>query len=113
MDDDVNAGPMRTPIWTLDTLTSNFETTLEMLNGVTLLHTDAKSWLRKTSNTQNACVGGASIDVRFLYSHFAFNLQIRDVLPSFAERIAKSLFDDQRLRGVMSPYSLLYEKGEL
>ena len=91
MDDDVDAGPMRTPIWTLDTLTSNFGITHEMLNEVTLLHPDAQSWLRETSNTQNACVGGASINVRFLFSHLADNLQIRHVLPSSAERIAKSL----------------------
>ena len=91
MDDDIEAGPMRTHIWTLDALTSSFGITLEMLNEVTLLHLNAESWLRETSNTQNACVGGASINAHFLFSRFADNLQIRDVLPSSAERIAKSL----------------------
>ena len=62
MDDDVHAGPMRTPIWTLNTITSTFGTTLEMLKEVTLLHPNAQCWLGETSNTQKACVGSAMIN---------------------------------------------------
>ena len=91
MDDDVDAVPLTTPIWTLDDLHSNFGITVDMLNEVTLKHPHAESWLRETSNTQNACIGGASMNVRLLFSRFADNLQIRDVLPSSAQRIAKSL----------------------
>ena len=43
MDDDVDAGIIRTPISTLDILTSTFGITLEMLEEVTLLHLDAQS----------------------------------------------------------------------
>ena len=91
MDDDLDVGVMRTPIWTLDTLTSTFGTTLEMMKEVTLLHPDAQSWLREARNTRQACVGGATINAQFMFSHLANSLQIRDVRPSSAERIAKSL----------------------
>ena len=101
MGDDLDVGVMRTPIWTLDTLTSTVGTTLEMTKEVTLLHPDAQSWLREARNTQQACVGGATINVQFLFSHLANSLQIRDVRPSSAERIAKSLLTT---RGFLESY---------
>ncbi|CAN0271811.1 unnamed protein product [Ascophyllum nodosum] len=111
MDDDVDAGPLTTPIWTLDDLQSNFGTTLEMLNEVTLKHPHAEFWLRETSNTQNACIGGASMNVRLLFSRFADNLQIRDVLPSSAERIAKSLLTTRGFVVSCTPVVCVMKKG--
>ena len=61
MDDDLDVGVMRTPIWTLDTLTSTFGTTLEMMKEAALLHSDAQSWLPEARNTREACVGGVRV----------------------------------------------------